>query len=102
MRGNVMCSVIAAQLPWRYPSIVLILRGSVMRILKAVIVATSLSGFGLPAFAADTKTDGAVPQLVHCGIKDGQPKEYGTKEAAEADGATNIVPKTGDKCPALE
>jgi hypothetical protein len=40
------------------------------------------------------------PQVISCGIKDGQPKEYPTPCDAAADGATNIVPKTGDSCPA--
>jgi len=42
------------------------------------------------------------PQVIHCGIKNGQPKEYPTRCAAEDDGATNIVPKTGQTCPATK
>jgi len=43
---------------------------------------------------------GDCPQIIHCGTKNGGVKEYPTKCAAEADGATNIVPKTGPACPA--
>lgn len=41
-------------------------------------------------------------QQITCGIKDGQPKQYPTPCDAEEDGATNIQPKTGDSCPALQ
>lgn len=71
-----------------------------MRILRAVILAAAISSSGVPAASAADKP--VEPQVVHCGIKDGQPKEYGTKSAAEADGATDIVIKTGDKCPAVK
>jgi hypothetical protein len=40
------------------------------------------------------------PQVIHCGTKNGQTKEYPTRCAAEDDGATNIEPKTGPACPA--
>jgi hypothetical protein len=39
-------------------------------------------------------------QVIHCGIKNGQAKEYPTRCAAEDDGATEIAPKTGPTCPA--
>ncbi|MDX2205401.1 MAG: hypothetical protein NW223_21815 [Hyphomicrobiaceae bacterium] len=42
------------------------------------------------------------PQVVHCGIKNRKPKEYGTRCAAEDDGATNIVPKGIGPCPIVE
>jgi hypothetical protein len=46
------------------------------------------------------------PLVVHCGIKiSGKKKEmkqYPTKCAAEADGATNIVRMEGSKCPIIE
>jgi hypothetical protein len=41
-------------------------------------------------------------QIVVCGMKDGRPKDYPTPCAAAADGATNIQPKTGPNCPAVE
>ena len=41
-------------------------------------------------------------QVVSCGIKDGEPKEYPTPCAAEDDGATNVQPKTGGSCPATK
>jgi hypothetical protein len=44
----------------------------------------------------------ACPQVVHCGIKNGQSKEYPTRCAAEDDGATDIAPKTGPTCPILK
>lgn len=71
-----------------------------MRIVKSCAVACALllSGFSI-AGAADTVVE---PQVVYCGIKDGQPKEYGTKSAAEADGATHIAIKTGQTCPAIQ
>lgn len=41
-------------------------------------------------------------QVVSCGIKDGKPKQYPTPCDAAKDGATNIVPRTGDSCPAIQ
>jgi hypothetical protein len=79
-----------------------LLRGSTMRIFKGVIIAIAFLGLSGPGFAADAKTDGAVTQDVHCGINDGKAKEYGTKQAAEADGATNIVRKTDKPCSSIE
>jgi hypothetical protein len=37
-------------------------------------------------------------QVISCGTKDGQRKEYPTPCAAEQDGATKIAPKTGATC----
>lgn len=71
-----------------------------MKIIKVIAVVTVGLAWNLPAYAEDNKV--AEPQVVHCGIKDGKPKEYGTKSAAEADGATHITIKTGKDCPALE
>ncbi|NDW02799.1 Kazal-type serine protease inhibitor family protein [Jiella pacifica] len=57
---------------------------------------------------ADERTEGQpndgrmCMQVVSCGIKDGAPKEYPTPCAAEDDGATNVQPKTGGSCPALQ
>jgi hypothetical protein len=44
----------------------------------------------------------ACPQVISCGTKDGKRKEYPTACAAEEDGATDVEPKTGDKCDATE
>jgi hypothetical protein len=37
-------------------------------------------------------------QLISCGTKNGQRKEYPTPCAAKDDGATHIAPKTGPTC----
>ena len=42
--------------------------------------------------------DAVCPQVIHCGTKNGQRREYPTKCAAEKEGATNISPKTGNSC----
>ncbi|MBO0903501.1 Kazal-type serine protease inhibitor family protein [Jiella sonneratiae] len=42
------------------------------------------------------------PDVISCGIKDGEPKEYSTPCAAEDDGATDIHSKTGDSCKAVQ
>lgn len=42
------------------------------------------------------------PEVISCGVKDGKVKEYPTPCAATLDGATNIMPKMGDSCPAFE
>jgi hypothetical protein len=41
-------------------------------------------------------------QVIVCGTKDGQRKEYPNPCAAEDDGATNIAPKTGPSCEATQ
>ncbi len=72
-----------------------------MRIFKAIMISTAFFGMSIPSFAADTKTQ--EPQVLHCGIKDGEPKQYGTRSAAEADGATHITVKDGEKpCPGIK
>ncbi len=45
-------------------------------------------------------SDRVCPQVISCGTKDGERKEYPTPCAAEDDGATDIVPKTGSSCTA--
>lgn len=40
------------------------------------------------------------PQVIHCGTKNGQVKEYPTRCAAEDDGATDIAPRAGPTCSA--
>jgi hypothetical protein len=37
-------------------------------------------------------------QVISCGTKNGQRKEYPTPCAAKDDGATNIAPKSGPTC----
>ena len=37
-------------------------------------------------------------QIISCGTKNGQRKEYPTPCAAKNDGATHIAPKTGSAC----
>jgi hypothetical protein len=37
-------------------------------------------------------------QIISCGTKNGQRKEYPTPCAAKDDGATNIAPKSGPVC----
>jgi hypothetical protein len=59
---------------------------------KAVPIPKSVLGY----------VSGICIQQISCGIKSGQMKEYATPCAARADGATNIVPKTGSSCPALQ
>lgn len=46
--------------------------------------------------------DGGSAQVIVCGVKDGDNKEYPNPCAALEDGATNVVPKTGDSCPAFQ
>ncbi len=73
-----------------------------MRNLRAllwlVVVLTPWSAAG----QADTtsKSDRVCPQVITCGTKDGERKEYPTPCAAEDDGATDIAPKTGSSCSA--
>lgn len=47
-----------------------------------------------------TSSDRVCPQVISCGTKDGERKEYPTPCAAEDDGATDIAPKTGETCSA--
>lgn len=52
--------------------------------------------------ACPAMNEGACIQVITCGIKDGQPKEYPDPCSARQDGASNIAPKSGPTCPALE
>jgi len=51
---------------------------------------------------ADKSSDGLCIQVISCGIKDGQPKEYSDPCAAQRDGATNIAPKSEGICPSIK
>lgn len=44
--------------------------------------------------------DATCVQVISCGFKDGKYKEYPTPCAAARDGATGVVAKVGDSCPA--
>jgi hypothetical protein len=57
------------------------------------------SSVAYPGTCRDFDT-GTCVQIVVCGTKDGQVKEYPNPCAARKDGATNIVPKEGPTCPA--
>jgi hypothetical protein len=50
-----------------------------------------------PAAAQSTSKE-ICAQVISCGIKDGNAKEYPTPCAARDDGATNIHPKSGPAC----
>jgi hypothetical protein len=47
---------------------------------------------------AQAKPGRICAQVISCGTKAGQRKEYPTPCAAQDDGATNIAPKTGATC----
>ncbi|MBL8566232.1 MAG: hypothetical protein JNM89_10995 [Hyphomicrobiaceae bacterium] len=62
------------------------------RFLPLLAASLGLVFIGSPALAK------ACPQVIVCGLKDGQPKEYPDRCIAEKDGATNISPKKGTSC----
>ena len=47
---------------------------------------------------APANPGGLCAQVISCGTKDGQRKEYPTPCAAKDDGATHIAPKSGPTC----
>ena len=48
--------------------------------------------------AAPANPGGVCSQVISCGTKNGQRKEYPTPCAAKDDGATHIAPKSGPTC----
>jgi hypothetical protein len=60
-------------------------------------------GFANERLAADLRLAPAHPttlcaQVISCGTKNGQRKEYPTPCAAKDDGATHVTPKNGPAC----
>ena len=47
---------------------------------------------------APANPGGVCAQVISCGTKNGQRKEYPTPRAAKDDGATHIAPKSGPTC----
>jgi hypothetical protein len=70
--------------------------------LSAIFLATAVASAQETNRPAVKLAQRVCAQVIHCGIKNGQPKEYPTRCAAQDDGATNIEPKTGPTCPALK
>jgi hypothetical protein len=85
--------------------------------MKSLFVSTSLVVFALAQFStapsalaegkttfriAQTKSGDGCVQVISCGTKDGVRKEYPTPCAARDDGATDIKPKTGPTCAAVD
>lgn len=74
-----------------------------MQISAAILVLLSalLTASGAVGQSSTTDSGSQVcPQVISCGTKDGEPKEYPTPCDAEKDGATDIKPKTGSSCTA--
>jgi hypothetical protein len=63
-------------------------------------LASANDRIGPPADArlAQANAGRVCAQVISCGTKSGQRKEYPTPCAAQDDGATNITPKTGPTC----
>jgi len=69
----------------------------------SVALLTAAGVFAIECMAADLRVAPTRParlcaQIISCGTKDGQRKEYPTPCAAKDDGATQIVPKNGSAC----
>lgn len=78
----------------------------VLNLIGHTVFALGMWGTALALVPADARVaaadDGKLcAQVVVCGLKSGNYKEYPTSCDAEADGATAIAPKTGDSCPAV-
>jgi hypothetical protein len=59
---------------------------------------SALSRDGVTSRLAQIRMADACIQIVSCGTKNGQRKEYPDPCTAEKDGATDITPKIGSRC----
>ena len=71
---------------------------SVVAALLIAEYATAAERIAADLHVAPANPGGLCAQVISCGTKNGQRKEYPTPCAAKDDGATRITPKSGPAC----
>jgi hypothetical protein len=71
---------------------------SVVAALLIAEYATAAERIAADLHVAPANPGGLCAQVISCGTKNGQRKEYPTPCAAKDDGATHIAPKSGPAC----